>query len=324
MSGGSARLAWLLAPLLCCAATAAPALDLVGSWHVLVHYRDDRAADPQAVSWEDRLWVFAREGDRLRWTDYPIVLFPDESSRFRELGTPRARRVEGAWEPGPKEEAAIRAGLAVNPRGSRSKALRAGADGRLESSSSAAGGSSSVLTYQERWSVSGLPDAPVFAMEDTLGGSSVRVTSMQGRTEWAAESAPSADVLRGRYERDGRLHGTFTMRRAGAARSSEAERPLRREDARAWLAREVGGDLADTPGLEEDLAPARGAPAARGEAGARLRARLRDLVRERGNDPDALAVEIERLAAEVERLYFAEGRSLAEIRDLLRAPPPAP
>src|SRR5690606_20159834 len=43
-------------------------VELEGTWYVLVHYQDADAHDPQAWRWEDRVWRFAREGDRLVWT----------------------------------------------------------------------------------------------------------------------------------------------------------------------------------------------------------------------------------------------------------------
>ena len=104
--------------------TRAAALDLIGTWHVLVHYRDSATGYPEREHWEDRIWVFEREGSRLRWTDYPIVVFSDQTGRFEQLGTNRARRVLHFWEPNDAQLAQIYEGLEINPRGSRSKALR--------------------------------------------------------------------------------------------------------------------------------------------------------------------------------------------------------
>ncbi len=56
--------------------------DLLGTWHVLVHYKDSGAGNPDARRWEDRIWVFELEGSRVKWTDYPIVVFGNSSGRF--------------------------------------------------------------------------------------------------------------------------------------------------------------------------------------------------------------------------------------------------
>ena len=104
--------------------TRAEAVDLIGTWHVLVHYKDSAAEHPERERWEDRIWVFEKEGSRLRWTDYPIVVFSDQTGRFEQLGGNRASRVLHFWEPNAAQLAQIRGGLEINPRGSRSKTLR--------------------------------------------------------------------------------------------------------------------------------------------------------------------------------------------------------
>ena len=76
---------WLLALALALGAapaTASEPVDLVGTWHVLVHYTDSSAADTEVLRWDDRIWVFKRKGSRLSWTEYPIVVFNDRSGRF--------------------------------------------------------------------------------------------------------------------------------------------------------------------------------------------------------------------------------------------------
>ena len=68
----------------------APAeVDLIGTWHVLVHYTDANSNDPEQLRWDDRIWSFERTGSRLRWDEAPIVVFGDNSGRFEHLGTNR-------------------------------------------------------------------------------------------------------------------------------------------------------------------------------------------------------------------------------------------
>ena len=112
--------------LLFAATGAAPtaAVDLIGSWHVLIHYKDAVTEHPERERWEDRIWVFQREESRLRWIDYPIVVFEEQSGRFEQLGSNRASRVLHFWEPNAVQLTQIRAGLEINPRGSRNKTLR--------------------------------------------------------------------------------------------------------------------------------------------------------------------------------------------------------
>ena len=65
---------------------------LVGTWHVLIHYTDDHSHDPEQIRWDDQAWVFERSGSRLRWTQYPIVVFRDKQGRFEPRGGMRAAR----------------------------------------------------------------------------------------------------------------------------------------------------------------------------------------------------------------------------------------
>ncbi len=188
--------------------------DLVGTWHVLVHYTDDRAFDPQQLSWEDRIWIFEPRNDRLRWTEYPIVVFGDASGRFEHLGTNHASRVEGAWQPSPEQFVQIREGLEVNTRGRRSKLLDAVEGDRWRSDTRATPGSVSVVTYTENWSVEGATSLPLFRLQATLG--SARTESLEGVTLYTARQVDSSgDLVRGTFERDGIRHGSFRMLRAG-------------------------------------------------------------------------------------------------------------
>ena len=86
-----AVLALALAPLPAAAATAT-STDLVGTWFVLIHYRDSMTANPDSDRWADKVWKIEQKGSRLQWSEYPIVVFNDGSGRFGPVaGNPRAR-----------------------------------------------------------------------------------------------------------------------------------------------------------------------------------------------------------------------------------------
>lgn len=196
------------------APTAAGAVGLEGTWHVLVHYRDDASPSPEKWRWEDRVWEFERKGSRrLEWVEYPIVVFTDSSGRF-ERRQGQYARVLHKWEPSAGQLEEIRRGLSVNTRGSKRKTLR-GSDAKgWRSSGGPAAASASVVSYVETWSIEGLPELPVFVQEDSL--SSGRMEGMSGRTEFRAERVlEDGNRIEGRFERDGTRHGTFRMTRAG-------------------------------------------------------------------------------------------------------------
>jgi len=198
-------------------------LDLAGTWHVLVHYTDSESANPEAVHWDDRLWVFAREGSRLVWTEYPIVVFRDEEGRF-EKGAHGQQRALHAWEPNDSQRAQIREGLEFNTRGAKSKSLRRSTkDGRWQSADAAAAQSASTIAYHETWIVRDPTGLPVFIRDDVLG--SERAEPMNGRTLYTTEeSSPAGGTLRGAFARDESRRGTFRMTRSGDAKSVGTKR----------------------------------------------------------------------------------------------------
>jgi hypothetical protein len=205
-------------------ARAAPP-DLVGTWHVLVHYKDENAQNADAERWEDRVWVFSREGDRLRWVDYPLVVLSDESGRFERLGTNRASRTLRYWTPSAAQAAELQAGPRVNSRGSRSKTLRS-TDGGWQSTA-AQQRSANYLTYEEHWSISGA-ELPVFTRTDVLGGGMAEDT--EGRTLYETKQVDDG-VLRGAYDRDGTKKGSFTLTRVGEAKLPSKDDPTPNEKA---------------------------------------------------------------------------------------------
>ena len=201
-------------------AAAAGAVDLVGTWHVLVHYTDANTSKPEQERWFDRVWVFERKGSRLEWTEFPIAVFTDESGRFERRSNGQYARVLGAWEPNEAQLQNIREGLRVNTRGSRKKSLRGSDAQGWKTVTRPQVASASVITYQETWSISGLPDHPAFEELDQMG--SLRADSMEGVTRYTTTQVdPSGDVLSGSFDRDGTRRGTFRMMRSGGVGALE-------------------------------------------------------------------------------------------------------
>lgn len=208
----------------------ATGIDLEGTWYVLTHYRDDATAEPDADRWSDRIWRFERRGRRLVWTEYAIVVFRDQAGRFEMLGSSRASRVLHAWRPNDRQLAEIREGLRTNARGIRTKTLRGSPEKGYGSGGGLRAESTSVIGYQESWTIEGLPDEPVFARSDLMG--SGRTEDLEGRTEYATEQVLDGGArLRGRFARDGHQEGSFEMMRAGDVESvgpneRQSDRPL--------------------------------------------------------------------------------------------------
>lgn len=200
-------------------ASSAPAegeLDLIGTWHVLVHYTDSDSANPVTERWDDRLWVFEKKGSRLKWTEYPIVVFDDRKGRF-ERSVSGQRRVLHAWEPNATQRAQIASGLAFNTRGSRSKSMRRSKkDGRWQSSAAPAVQSATTVGYHEIWTIHDPTVLPKFVRDDILG--SQRAETMNGRTRYDAVKVTSdGATVRGTFARDESRRGRFRMVRSGDA-----------------------------------------------------------------------------------------------------------
>jgi hypothetical protein len=185
---------------------------LLGAWHVLVHYWDVASSGSGAERWDDRAWVFEREGDRLRWTEYPIVNFDDETGRFEDGAVNRADRILGYWEPDAAQLADIRDGLAVNERGMAAATLRR-SEGSWVSAPERGPSSASTIRYVESWRVESTPVGPIFERQEALR--SERAEDLSGVTIYTTRSvANEGRRLRGDFERDGTQRGTFTMTRA--------------------------------------------------------------------------------------------------------------
>ena len=139
-------------------------VDLIGAWHVTVHYRDQASANPDADRWDDKLWRFEKRGSRLQWTEFPIVVFENREGRF-EVSEERSVRILHFWEPNEEQRAEIEKGLLVNPRGAKSKGMRGSPSRGYRSAGGLRSESVSVIGYSESWSVAGLPAKPVFTQD---------------------------------------------------------------------------------------------------------------------------------------------------------------
>ncbi len=224
-------LAWLLVPGSALAEGELSSLE--GTWYVLIHYTDPSTANPDALRWKDLVWTFRPSGSRLEWTEYPIVVFSDQQGRF-ERGAAGLSRVLAAWEPTDAQWEYLQKGPRVNPRGSRSKTLRGSDAEGWHSRRPRRSLSASVVQYEERLSIEGLPERPVFTRDDVLGAGARE--EAEGRTRYAVEEL-SGREMRGRYQRDESQRGQFRMRRVGSVRDleespgtvTERQRALRRE-----------------------------------------------------------------------------------------------
>jgi hypothetical protein len=320
-----ALLACLLAAALPLPALAIGADDLVGAWHVLVHYKDAGTENPDAKRWEDRIWVFEKVGDQLRWTDYPIVVFDDDTGRFENIGGNRASRVLDWWEPNAAQQEQIRQGLAINSRGSRSKTLSGSNEQGWSSARRGGAGykSSRFITYEETWNLDGLPDKPRFERQDSMG--SAGAEDFEGRTLYETTSVEAGgDVLRGSFDRDGQRKGTFRLARTGAVHSvdegggkSAAGKAQKRGEFIAMLA----PGLVQLPGgrSEAEWREAVTSPRAKEERLA-LRAAIEEGLRSQVLTEDDVRSHytlLTNLAVELERLFVEEGKSLADLRKMM-------
>ncbi len=194
-------------------ATAAADVDLLGTWYVLVHYTD-ASRDADIEQWEDKIWVFEQKGSRLRWSEYPIVIFEDESTRYGTMTSGRASRVEAFWLPSSEQRQEIRDGLKVSARSAKIKTLRAAGPGGYRSSGPAHADSASVIGYSETWEVRDLEGVPVFVRSALMGAT--RTEDLTGETSYRSETVSDAGRhLVGSFERDGVERGSFQMMRAG-------------------------------------------------------------------------------------------------------------
>lgn len=193
--------------LLLLAAQAARAVDLEGTWYLLVHYRDASSSNPDALRWEDRVWHFQREGERLLWTDYEVVSFVDTRGRFE-----RNRRVMGPWEPSRSQRREIERGLFANPRGARVLALEETEEGvwRTRADPDALRRSRALMSFGLAGSVAGTRDLPVFTIDEMLRAPG-SVASLSQTVLTTRSESPDDDRFTGDYARSGGRSGSFRM-----------------------------------------------------------------------------------------------------------------
>jgi len=299
----------LLLSLACVApARAADLADrLVGTWHVLIHYKDANATNVEAERWDDRVWVFEKKGDRLAWTEYPIVVFHDESGRFENMGTNRMSRVVHAWEPNQAQSAEIAQGLEVNPRGMLSKTLR-NTRGAWRSSTQPTAASVSVVSYVENWSIEGTPQLPIFRREDSLGGE--RTETLDGVTLYTTTQVDAmGDVLSGTFERDGTRHGTFRIARSGSVSDVKGSGKTQSERARDLFMPNMGQQP-----LSGDLTPED-----RAEIRNDIRRSIEEYLQRKGIDPSSQRAQVDSMTAKIEHLLIDEKRPPQEVGRMLEA-----
>ena len=207
---------------------AAAAVDLIGTWFVLIHYRDSMTANPDSDRWEDKVWKIEQKGSRLQWSEFPIVHFNDGSGRFGRVGRNNRARLMHKWEPNESQMAEIMDGPQVNSRGSKKKSLRGSPKRGYKSSSASRSTSALTVGYQETWSIDEPAELPVFTRDDALGTESALATKsskvVSGRTRYATlQISEDGNLLTGTYARDENKRGTFKLIRAGSARGLETD-----------------------------------------------------------------------------------------------------
>ena len=239
------RQIWLIVVLMASAMGASPAashsegsIDILGTWFVLIHYIDPDSAHPKATRWRDLVWVFAEKGSRLEWTEYPLVIFEDQTGRFEAIaGNPRSRVLQ-AWKPTPEQQQTLQKGPRVNERGARRKTLRGSKDGGWQSSRRRVQTSASVMGYHETLTIEGLQGLPLFQRQDVVGNAATRTEGEFTRYQ-VTQILGDGRRMQGRYEKDGRLTGTFEMRRTDAARGLKKQDKTPNERAAEALQRSL-------------------------------------------------------------------------------------
>jgi len=209
-------------------APARAAVDLTGTWFVLIHYTDSATANPDADRWEDKVWKIEKKGSRLQWTEYPIVVFDDGSGRFGRVGGNARARLLRKWEPNEGQMREILEGPRVNSRGSKTKTLRGSPKRGYASTSRSRSVSAMTVGYEETWTIEKPAELPVFVRDDALGAESALATGsddvVSGRTRYATlEISEDGNLLTGEYARDDNKRGSFKLIRAGDVRGLESD-----------------------------------------------------------------------------------------------------
>jgi hypothetical protein len=198
-------------------ASSEPGVELEGTWHVLIHYKNSTSGNPEQDRWLDLAWEFEEKAEgRLRWSEYPIVVFANESGRFERRSTGQHARTLGKWEPNDSQVGNIREGLEVNARGVKKKRLVL-EEGAWVSRGSARR-SASFVSYETRWRIEPGETGPVFQQSDFLGSADSDEAGGVTRYETLVVGA-GGTLLIGRYQRDENRSGIFRMVRSGSPRA---------------------------------------------------------------------------------------------------------
>ena len=294
--------------------------ELLGTWHVLVHYKDSATPNPDAKRWEDRIWEFSLEGTRVRWVDYPIVVFENQTGRFEPGASGRPARVLDYWEPNQGQTLQIQQGLEINHRGSRSKTLR-GSDTKGWTTAKKKRGyqSASVITFEETWSIEMDAGLPRFERLDVMG--SAASESLEGRTLYITkEVRKNGDVLTGSFDRDGTRRGTFRMTRAGATRTVGSKgKGADFEEVEEKFFQQMGEQLFEGSDIDEKALRAKIQGDALTEDERReFASAVEDAVeaeyRRQGNDPMRYRLEVRNLTEDIVN-GFIDGASLDQLRN---------
>jgi hypothetical protein len=207
--------------------TAVAAVDLIGTWFMLIHYKDSATANPNSDRWEDKVWKFEKKGSRLQWTEYPIVVFNDKQGRFGRVGRNERARLLNAWEPNEAQRLEIETGLQVNSRGSKTKALRGSPKRGYKSTSRSRSTSAFTVGYEENWMIDSPAKLPVFTRDDSLGTEAALAAGeggVSGRTQYKGlEVQDDGNLIVGTYMRDENKQGTFKLIRAGGPRGLDTD-----------------------------------------------------------------------------------------------------
>jgi hypothetical protein len=192
--------------------------ELMGTWFVLVHYKDSATKNSDADRWLDKVWTFEPRGSRIYWVEYPIVVIENQDGRFESYkGNPRSR-VLAKWEPSDSQLEELVDGPRVNSRGSKSKSLR-GSDGKGWASTGAnrvAG--INVVGFHENWKIERGGENLTFKITEVMGNAARG--GEEGVTAYTVERGdPSGQEMRGRFNRDGTRIGTFRMLRTKPIRN---------------------------------------------------------------------------------------------------------
>lgn len=278
---------------------------------MLIHYRDHGDAEADLAQWDERVWVFEREGERLRWSEYPIVVFSNGAGRFHRQGDALVREL-GHWEPNEGQRREIAAGLRTNPREKRDRVLRPTAEG-WSSATDRGYDSARFVTWSSVWEVDLSDPSPRFVMRDALGSSAAQ--AIQGQTVYAAEGPPDDGGLAGRFERDATRRGRFQMMRTGSPERFEAPRPREPEKEEVYdrFYTELGRQLRTRRVLPDVAAAEDRTPAGREAFQDRVREEVEALYQAQGNDPRPHAPQVEKLTVGITGLYLDAGLSREEI-----------